>query len=68
LRKILSGEKIIENRSQTYKYRGLILLHASKKSEQIDNPGCICGLTEIVDCVNFDQALALYPDQAEAKG
>ena len=60
---IVNGHKDVENRTWPTKYRGLVLIHASLRSDDITHSevgvrppmllpeGGIVGITEIVDCV-----------------
>ena len=63
---ILNGKKTIETRTWKTKYRGDILLHASRKPDS-ELSGCIFAVAEITDCksmTNEDEGSAcckIYP-------
>lgn len=75
---IVSGIKDIENRTWPTRYRGPVLVHASKQADKIDSDeiefcfgvrlpsdrllGGIVGITEIVDCTRSHPSKWYAPD------
>ena len=65
---IMSGQKRVENRSWSTKYRGQFAIHAGKSRqwmggypESPDMPfGSLVGVVDLVDCVDFNKLLADY--------
>lgn len=58
---IVSGEKLVENRTWYTSFRGPLLIHAGKSHEWLDGAdpakfvmGALVGIAQVMDCVRFN--------------
>ena len=70
---IVTGDKLVENRTWATHYRGPLLIHAGKSHEWLcgDDPakyvmGAIVGIADLIDCLSYDKIAVgqydeLYP-------